>query len=403
MIGFNCDSCGKSHSVKDEMTGKRAKCACGSIIIVPTPSLSIAPITTGANCKHCQATIQPHWKGCPTCGGALVPLTAVNPIVQNAKVSPRQETRAPAPTIQIGNDSVVTTRVNQSVNVAGGSPNPAGPFIGMSGHGQTGNMPFLQVGDGSVVKTEINSTNNINNDNSTNYQGGYVANQTVLQINSTSEMVKLLTGNISDQEIVKIEAQIRTLPNNPKQLLSILAQTLGSILREAKSDFKKTKGLFSSPELNHQKDLDFFDRFASANDFSGMSKLTKTRLKLCRQILDQINSIALSANDPFVNQSIETIDDALLFIEKVFGRLGSLKNTKIWIFCGSLGTATSLFGSIATAAPGAIIALLIFAPISFGIFYFYFSSQSYMEKKIKTCEFTLSRIISGDINTGHFQ
>lgn len=401
MIRFNCDYCGKSHSVKDDMTGKRAKCACGSIIIVPTPSLSIAPITTGANCMHCQATIQPHWKGCPTCGGSLVPLTAVNSIVQNAKVSPRQETRAPAPTIQIGNDSVVTTRVNQSVNVAGGSPNPSGPFIGMPGHGQTGNMPFLQVGDGSVVKTEINSTNNISNDNSINYQGGYVANQTVLQINSTTEMVKLLTGNISDQEIVKIEAQIRTLPNNPKQLLSILAQTLGSILREAKSDFKKTKGLFSSPELNHQKDFDFYERMATASDQSGMSKLTKTRLKLCRQILDQINSIAISANDPFVNQSIETIDDTLLFIEKVFGHLGSQKMTKTFIMLGSIGIPMFLFMSF--LMPLAIIFFIIYTAMAFGGIYFYFSSQSYMEKKIKTCEFTLSRIISGDINTGHFQ
>jgi hypothetical protein len=319
----------------------------------------------------------------------------------NCAVSPRQETRASAPTIQIGNDSVVTTRVNQSVNVAGGSPNLAGPFIGMSGHGQTGNMPFLQVGDGSVVKTEINSTNNISNDNSINYQGGYVANQTVLQINSTTEMVKLLTGNISDQEIVKIEAQIRTLPNNPKQLLSILAQTLGSILREAKSDFKRTKGLFSSPELTHQKDLDFFERMATASDQSGMSKLTKTRLKLCRQILDQINSIALSANDPFVNQSIETIDDTLLFIEKVFGRLGSQKMTKTFIMLGSLGMPMFLVMSF--VMPPVIILFLIYTAIVFGGLYSYFSSQAYMEKRIKTCESTLTGIISGDINTGHFQ
>ena len=376
MIRFNCDYCGKSHSVKDEMTGKRAKCACGSIIIVPTPSLSIAPITTGANCKHCQATIQPHWKGCPTCGGALVPLTAVNPIVQNAKVSPHQETRAPAPTIQIGNDSVVTTRVNQSVNVAGGSPNPAGPFIGMPGHGQTGNMPFLQVGDGSVVKTEINSTNNISNDHSINYQGGYVANQTVLQINSTTEMVKLLTGNISDQEIVKIEAQSRTLPNNPKPLLSIVGQTLGSILREAKSNFKRS-------------------------DHSKMSKLTKTRLKLCRQILDQLNSIAISANDPFVNQSIETIDDTLHFIEKVFGHLDSQGNDKVLIIFGSLGIPMFLFMSF--LMPFAFILFVIYTAVTVFSICSYFLSQNYMEKKIKTCEFTLSRIISGDINTGHFQ
>lgn len=35
MIDFRCTSCGKSHSVKDDFAGKRGKCVCGNIMVVP--------------------------------------------------------------------------------------------------------------------------------------------------------------------------------------------------------------------------------------------------------------------------------------------------------------------------------------------------------------------------------
>jgi hypothetical protein len=38
MIEFNCEKCGRKHSVKDDSAGKRGKCACGNVIVVPHPT-----------------------------------------------------------------------------------------------------------------------------------------------------------------------------------------------------------------------------------------------------------------------------------------------------------------------------------------------------------------------------
>jgi DNA-directed RNA polymerase subunit RPC12/RpoP len=40
MIEFSCHSCGKEFSVKDELAGKKGKCAaCGEAIVVPSPDI----------------------------------------------------------------------------------------------------------------------------------------------------------------------------------------------------------------------------------------------------------------------------------------------------------------------------------------------------------------------------
>ena len=38
MIPFQCPACGKTHSVKDEMAGRQARCACGTLVQVPQPA-----------------------------------------------------------------------------------------------------------------------------------------------------------------------------------------------------------------------------------------------------------------------------------------------------------------------------------------------------------------------------
>lgn len=40
LITFDCPGCGKTHSVKDDFGGKKAKCPkCGALLLVPTPPL----------------------------------------------------------------------------------------------------------------------------------------------------------------------------------------------------------------------------------------------------------------------------------------------------------------------------------------------------------------------------
>ncbi|MHB8865552.1 MAG: hypothetical protein ACYC6N_24510 [Pirellulaceae bacterium] len=45
-ISFACSQCGKRYSVTDQMAGKRAKCGCGSQLLVPLSSSEIAMTTS---------------------------------------------------------------------------------------------------------------------------------------------------------------------------------------------------------------------------------------------------------------------------------------------------------------------------------------------------------------------
>lgn len=362
MIRFNCDYCGKSHSMKDEMVSKGLKCTCGITIDVPAPSLSLASVTTGANCMHCQAIIQPHWKGCPACGGALAPLLTPQVTAQAPMAFAQTKPEAISPTIKVGNDSVVKTNLNQSVNVSGQQPN------GTAGLANQGHASSIHVGDGSVVKTEINSTTNISNDNSLNFQGNYVANQTVVQITSTEEMVNLLTGDMSDEEIIKIEAQIRTLPNNTNQMLSILALTLRYMIREAKINFKRQSGIFKSSK-DTKSNKGFISRILSGR--SGLSLVNTRRFKLCRLILDRLHESGHNQNNLQIMSEIEKIDDTTISIEHIFSKLENSNYLKL-----------------------ACRFLIITWPISVFLIPYYYTSQFILGLKINSVESEINNIIS---------
>lgn len=378
MINFQCHACEKMHSAKDEMAGKRAKCACGTIIVVPTPSLSLASVTTGANCMHCQAIIQPHWKGCPACGGALAPLSTPQVTAQAPMAFAQTKPEAISPTIKVGNDSVVKTNLNQSVNVSGQQPNST------AGLTNQGHASSIHVGDGSVVKTEINSTTNISNDNSLNFQGNYVANQTVLQITSTEEMVSLLTGKISDQEIIMIEAQIRTLPNNPQQLLSILALTLSHMVREIKIKFKKQKGI-----LNFS-----YDEKYSSGFFEWTSAINTRRLKLCGVILERLHESGHNRTDKQLMTLIEQIDECFINLETTFKQFTKLKFAKILIPFGILSAISGIVIGIKSENYGSLAIAIPYLMASVGGIYYYYVSQTSIDHRILEFEIALEQIIS---------
>jgi hypothetical protein len=44
MIEFHCNKCGRRHSVKEEFGGKRGKCPCGNLLVIPTPAAQ--PVST---------------------------------------------------------------------------------------------------------------------------------------------------------------------------------------------------------------------------------------------------------------------------------------------------------------------------------------------------------------------
>jgi hypothetical protein len=376
MINFQCQACEKMNSAKDEMAGKRAKCECGTIIDVPNPTLLLASVTSGATCMHCQAIIQPHWKGCPACGGALAPLSTPQVTAQAPMAFAQTKPEAISPTIKVGNDSVVKTNLNQSVNVSGQQPN------GTAGLTNQGHASSIHVGDGSVVKTEINSTTNISNDNSLNFQGNYVANQTVVQITSTEEMVNLLTGDISDEEIIKIEAQIRTLPNNPHQMLSILALTLRYIIREAKINFKRQNGIFKSSK-DTKSETGFIKQILLGK--TGISLINTRRFKLCRLILDRLHEIGHNQNNLQIMSEIEKIDDTTIAVEHVLLKLESANYLKLVI--------RLIFLCLIPIPPFIQTAIALFFGLPTTISYYYIS-QYFLAKKIDSVESGINNIIS---------
>jgi hypothetical protein len=171
MIDIQCVACGKRHSIKDDLAGKKAKCGCGALIKIPFPAAAVpapVPQILPLMCPHCQASIQAQWKGCPACGGPLTP----SQVAPAAVPLPVQQVHSgyaqaippmPGPSgIQVGNESVAKINVNNSVNVTG-VPGMSGAMMGMPGQVRAEGIPYMQVGDGSVVKAEIDSSMNYTN------------------------------------------------------------------------------------------------------------------------------------------------------------------------------------------------------------------------------------------------
>lgn len=308
MINFKCDSCEKSYSVNDDMIGKRAKCACGTIIVVPTPSTTLAPTPSGTNCPHCNSIIQPSWKGCPACGGALASSQVVpsmaQPSVQAIQPAYGQSSPSipPSSGIQVGNDSVIKANVNQSINVAGDSSLPKA-FMGISGQGQSGNIPSLQVGDGSVVKADIDASVNYTNQGQIigqqNIENKTVNNTTVIHESGFAKLVTMVSSSsiLGADETDKLMDQIG---NNPYQLMILAVNAMNSLSRTlsnyAKDNFKETpKGI-----LNPQPTL----------------RAINNKIDMAHKILNRIHESSGMRDEKIVND-IEKIDEIIRNAKKV--------------------------------------------------------------------------------------
>ncbi|HET6249471.1 MAG TPA: hypothetical protein VFE47_17400 [Tepidisphaeraceae bacterium] len=95
MIEFSCTSCGKRYKLEDQMGGKRAKCKCGNVLLVPPMTIDPAlmdsskapaappppprpapptpppPIASRAGVQQPVATEAAG--ECPSCGAAMAP------------------------------------------------------------------------------------------------------------------------------------------------------------------------------------------------------------------------------------------------------------------------------------------------------------------------------------------
>ena len=52
MIEFNCASCGHPYTVPDGAAGKKARCTCGKVVVVPAPALPQQGVTPAADLRQ---------------------------------------------------------------------------------------------------------------------------------------------------------------------------------------------------------------------------------------------------------------------------------------------------------------------------------------------------------------
>ena len=417
MIDFQCSSCGKKYSLKDEMAGKQAKCRCGNSIKIPDQTQTSREVVSaqqdgtslerivkqplsrqqeiasiqqiGQACNNCQSPIQSSWRACPVCGQAIganpQAAAGMQQYQQPPSFYPNQAT--PQPFVQSGNDSVVKANINQSTNysVQGTpysnqqNPFPAHPMAGnfaphpYGGHQYSGSgIPAIQAGNDSVIKAEINSSTN-------NYHGQYIANQTtVINESSIGTLVKLFSGGSLDQA----EEKIKNLPNNPVEVVAILSQTLREILRESKRKFKSEKGLFNFSQ--GWKTILLF-MFPYGVFFIG-SGIPKKRMELCQKILDHLHDLALKQRSNQLVHDVEFIDDKMIEIQGLYGKSKNIEISKVMGRFGFLYCFPTLFIiPMALSQPEGKALLLcpaIAVLITGFLVYFAVSGEEYIEKTI---------------------
>lgn len=124
MISFSCPQCGKRHKVDEKLAGKRAKCKCGSAVVIPmakeNASTAVSPPSA---CSSCGQGVQPGWVACPQCGQRLAaqatpPANTQPPPIANPMPPQPSQPIAPAPaspSITVGNESVVKANIDASV------------------------------------------------------------------------------------------------------------------------------------------------------------------------------------------------------------------------------------------------------------------------------------------------
>lgn len=75
-IQVRCEQCGRSFTVPDERAGQRGRCACGAVVVVPTPQPAgaepdLPPFGTGIRCPECGEWQPAGALTCWACGAVL--------------------------------------------------------------------------------------------------------------------------------------------------------------------------------------------------------------------------------------------------------------------------------------------------------------------------------------------
>ena len=127
MVSFECPECGKHYRLKDNFTGKHAKCVCGAVITVPTRAADATPAQPSKLCcPFCQQDVRSSWKACPSCGQML---GAIPPPLPSARQTAAAAPPA-SPGIQTGDNSVFKADIIEpsSSTIEGDSPLPPPRF-----------------------------------------------------------------------------------------------------------------------------------------------------------------------------------------------------------------------------------------------------------------------------------
>ena len=304
MISFDCLQCGKGYQVEDQRAGQQARCECGGILKVPTPSQrSVATIIAeSAVCPNCQEPVLPNWKACPSCATQLASTPAVN-------------APSPASEIQAGDNSVVNAVINKPVTM--NNPRSTAP--------PTAVAPMINVGAESVVSANIDASTNIHNDHSRTIHGQYVESQTFVHV---GPIVQKMTVSFSSEVASDIE---RSLPDDPSSLIAILAETNRFLIRNDTIRFRQhvAGGLWKNLAAKDGLfDSDLGRRKRASAEYNAMERLIDGRRDLCLQITNKLHGIAANTGDQTLACDIEALDECVLSVKQAHDNIKWLDKRK---------------------------------------------------------------------------
>ena len=389
---MQCPHCAKQYSINEQQAGLTAQCSCGKQFKIPGPALAPtpAPAVVSANpstCPGCQQPILAAWKACPACGtrlGAAAVPTPLPPPVPSG-----------APLVQAGENSVVKANINQPVhmNVPGGSPTVRPAGVG----------PMIQAGDNAVIKAEVNASTNIHNDRSVNVQGQYIANQTIVNESSVGTIVRMLVGAFTDNSAAEIE---KSLPTDPGELYSILAQTLAHQVRQEKLIVRRLQqGFFSSGQQGVST-----SPWAQMKKDRQAKKETVQRHELCQKILSKLHDHGYRSGDRQLLSDIDRLDACMMTSEFIRKKNESIPviRTLLMVGCAPwaallfLGFLGALFSGSIGPAFGVFFLVLVAGGIAVGGYFYCKSTLATLDQKIAEIEMVTEELARRNFQLSSF-
>jgi hypothetical protein len=279
MITFNCPQCGKHYKQNDDAAGKRAKCSCGTKIVIPQsvpPTLrppdpdrvpmqnqipdqrdrGVADMTDQFEDPFAESKVTPEQKLRLSIQQALadgvitaeekvdlrglhkdlgIPGEVASQIFKEETDSFNRRRADNTPDIQAGDNSVITAESNKSSSVKTNGDAHSIPSAAITG------QPTISTGENSVVKADINASQNIDASQSVSVHGDVVTHnevhaQQTTNVYKESGVRGLLEGYINAvmpgaKEVRQIMSELEALTDDPHQLASVFSKYIHGIRR----------------------------------------------------------------------------------------------------------------------------------------------------------------------------